>query len=119
MNYDLSPSFLIFAASKINICMPNKKITELLADKAEYLLNHQSKTVAKDQLHLPGADFLDRVWMSSDRNVQVLRNLQSMYGNGRLARTGYLSILPVDQGIEHSGELHLQRTLFISTRRTL
>jgi class I fructose-bisphosphate aldolase len=96
-------NFLIFAASKNNICMSNKKITELLADKAEYLLNHQSKTIARDQLHLPGADFIDRVWTSSDRSPQVLRNLQSMYNTGRLSRTGYLSILPVDQGIEHSG----------------
>src|SRR5688572_30969994 len=83
--------------------MANNKIVELLGDKAEYLLNHQSKTISKDQLHLPGADFIDRIWTGSDRNPQVLRNLQSMYSHGRLAKTGYLSILPVDQGIEHSG----------------
>jgi fructose-bisphosphate aldolase, class I len=83
--------------------MAAKKIAELLGDKAEYLLNHQSKTISKDQLHLPGPDFVDRIWASSDRNPQVLRNLQQLYGNGRLANTGYLSILPVDQGIEHSG----------------
>ena len=83
--------------------MASKKLTDLLGDKAEYLLNHQSKTISKDQLHLPGADFVDRIWAYSDRNPQVLRNLQTMYGNGRLANTGYLSILPVDQGIEHSG----------------
>lgn len=83
--------------------MASKKLTDLLGDKAEYLLNHQSKTITKDQLHLPGPDFVDRVWISSDRNPQVLRNLQYMYGNGRLGKTGYLSILPVDQGIEHSG----------------
>src|SRR5436190_9113489 len=80
----------------------SKKISELLGDKADFLLNHQSKTILKDQLHLPGPDFVDRVWIASDRNPQVLRNLQLMYSTGRLANTGYLSILPVDQGIEHS-----------------
>ncbi len=80
----------------------SKKITELLGDKADYLLNHQSRTISKDQLHLPGPDFVDRIWINSDRNPQVLRNLQLMYSTGRLANTGYLSILPVDQGIEHS-----------------
>ncbi len=79
-----------------------KKIEELLGDKAEFLLNHQSKTISKDQLHLPGPDFVDRIFINSDRSPSVLRNLQSMFGNGRLANTGYLSILPVDQGIEHS-----------------
>src|SRR6267142_2764649 len=79
-----------------------KKIAELLGDKADHLLNHQSKTILKDQLHLPGPDFLDRIWIISDRNPQVLRNLQQLYDKGRLANTGYLSILPVDQGIEHS-----------------
>ena len=79
------------------------KITELLGDKAEYLLNHECKTISKDRIHLPGPDFVDRIWIKSDRNPQVLRNLQLMYNTGRLANTGYLSILPVDQGIEHSG----------------
>ena len=79
------------------------KTIELLGEKGEYLLKHQSKTISKDQLHLPGPDFLDRIWISSDRNPQVLRNLQQLYSHGRLADTGYLSILPVDQGIEHSG----------------
>ena len=82
--------------------MPNKKTIELLGDKADSLLNHQSKTISKDELHLPGPDFVDRIWANSDRNPQVLRNLQALYNNGRLAGTGYLSILPVDQGIEHS-----------------
>ena len=82
--------------------MPAKKITELLGDKAEYLLDHKCKTISKDQLHLPGPDFVDRIWINSDRTPTVLRNLQAMYGHGRLANTGYLSILPVDQGIEHS-----------------
>ena len=83
--------------------MSSKKISDLLGDKASYLLDHQSKTISKDQLHLPGPDFVDRIWINSDRNPNVLRNLQLMYNNGRLANTGYLSILPVDQGIEHSG----------------
>ena len=82
--------------------MASKKISDLLGDKAEYLLSHQSKTISKDQLHLPGPDFVDRIWINSDRNPQVLRNLQYLYNNGRLSNTGYLSILPVDQGIEHS-----------------
>jgi len=82
--------------------MATKKLTDLLGNKAEYLLNHQSKTISKDLLHLPGPDFIDRTWANSDRNPQVLRNLQQLYNTGRLAGTGYLSILPVDQGIEHS-----------------
>ena len=82
--------------------MANANIQQLLGEKAEYLLNHQCKTIDKSQLHLPGSDFIDRIFINSDRNVNVLRNLQNMYGNGRLANTGYLSILPVDQGIEHS-----------------
>ena len=80
-----------------------KKTADILGDKAEHLLNHQCKTISKNDLHLPGPDFIDRVFIQSDRSAQVLRNLQSMFGNGRLANTGYLSILPVDQGIEHSG----------------
>jgi class I fructose-bisphosphate aldolase len=82
--------------------MPSQTIIDLLGDKAEYLLTHQSKTISKEQLHLPGPDFIDRIFSISDRNPQVLRNMQAMYGHGRLASTGYLSILPVDQGIEHS-----------------
>lgn len=82
--------------------MSKHTISNLLGDKAEYLLNHTCKTVSRDLLHLPGPDFIERVWMHSDRNPQVLRSLQSLYGAGRLANTGYLSILPVDQGIEHS-----------------
>lgn len=82
--------------------MPAKKTIDLLGSRADYLLNHQAKTISKDLLHLPGPDFLDRTWIQSDRNPTVLRNLQNMYSHGRLANTGYLSILPVDQGIEHS-----------------
>lgn len=72
-----------------------------LGDEAEYLLNYTAK-IPKDMLHLPGPDFVDRVFIQTDRNPQVLRNLQLLYSTGRLANTGYLSILPVDQGIEHS-----------------
>ena len=82
--------------------MDFSKLQELLGSEAETLLGHESKTISKDQLHLPGGDFIDRVWMDSDRSPSVLRSLQTLYGNGRLAGTGYLSILPVDQGIEHS-----------------
>ena len=81
----------------------NKEIVELLGDKASYLLDHTCKTVSKDQLNLLGPDFVDRIWAPSNRNNRVLGNLQRMFGSGRLANTGYLSILPVDQGIEHSG----------------
>ena len=79
------------------------KIEELLGKEAGNLLNHQCKTISKDQLHLPGADFVDRIFMASNRNNNVLKNLQSIYNHGRLAGSGYVSILPVDQGIEHSG----------------
>lgn len=78
------------------------KIASLLGDEADDLLNHTSRTISKEVLHLPGPDFVDRVWLNSDRTPQVLRSLQTMYGHGRLGGTGYLSILPVDQGIEHS-----------------
>ena len=78
------------------------KIQELLGDEAEALLNHTSTTIPKENLHLPGGDFIDRVWQASDRSPAVLRSLQTLFDNGRLAGTGYLSILPVDQGIEHS-----------------
>jgi class I fructose-bisphosphate aldolase len=78
------------------------KIQEHLGAEAESLLNHTCNTISKDNLHLPGGDFIDRVWMDSDRNPNVLRSLQTLYSNGRLSGSGYLSILPVDQGIEHS-----------------
>lgn len=77
-------------------------IIELLGSEAESLLNHESKTIPKDQLHLPGSDFIDRVMSHTDRSPRVLRNMSAIFGHGRLAGTGYLSILPVDQGIEHS-----------------
>src|SRR5215216_7066568 len=78
------------------------RIAELLGSKADELLKHTSQTISKDELNLPGPDFIDRVWSASDRSPQVLRSLQSLFDKGRLAGTGYVSILPVDQGIEHS-----------------
>jgi len=78
------------------------KITELLGDKAESLLGHKCTTIDKSRLHLPGPDFVDRIYSQTDRNNATLRSLQAMFGHGRLAGTGFLSILPVDQGIEHS-----------------
>lgn len=77
------------------------KITEILGDDAS-LLAHKCTTIPKESLHLPGPDFVDRIWKDSDRSAQVLRNMQAIFSSGRLAGTGYLSILPVDQGIEHS-----------------
>ncbi len=77
-------------------------IQQVLADQAEPLLDHTCGTIPKDQIHLPGPDFIDRVTSKTDRNPAVLRNLQSLYDHGRLAGTGYVSILPVDQGIEHA-----------------
>jgi len=79
------------------------RIEELLGDDARTLLDHQSQTIPKDQLYLPGPDFVDRVVSQSDRSPAVLRSLQSLIDHGRLAGTGYVSILPVDQGVEHSG----------------
>ena len=79
------------------------QIAQLLGDKADYLLNFKSPTISKDRLHVPGPDFVDRVFSVSDRNNRVLGNLHRLFGHGRLAGTGYVSILPVDQGIEHSG----------------
>ncbi len=82
--------------------MATKTIEELLGASAAGLLNHTCKTIPKEQIHLPGADFVDRIFSQTNRNPQVLRSLQQLYGTGRLANTGYMSILPVDQGIEHS-----------------
>src|SRR5215210_2997673 len=78
------------------------RIEELLGDGGRALLDFNSPKVSSDLLQVPGPDFIDRVWANSDRNPQVLRSLQSLFDHGRLAGTGYLSILPVDQGIEHS-----------------
>ncbi len=78
------------------------KIEKALANKADYYLNHKSKTIAKESLHLPGPDYVDRIYAPSDRSPRVLANIQRILNTGRLSGTGYVSILPVDQGIEHS-----------------
>src|ERR1700737_3881138 len=78
-------------------------IEQYLGAKAESLLAFKTPKISKDKLHLPGPEFVDRVYGITDRNIRVLRNLQRIFSQGRLARSGYLSILPVDQGIEHSG----------------
>jgi class I fructose-bisphosphate aldolase len=77
-------------------------IEQLLGSKAESLLGFKSPKISRERLHLPGPDFIDRIYALTDRNVRVLANLQRLFGGGRLGKTGYLSILPVDQGIEHS-----------------
>lgn len=82
--------------------MASGNVIDILGKEGEDLLNHQCKTISKDLLHLPGADFVDRCFAQTNRSPQVLRNLQAIYGTGRLGGTGYVSILPVDQGIEHS-----------------
>lgn len=79
------------------------RVTELLGDDADSLLGHTSTTIDASQLHLPGPDFVDRIYSQTDRNNRTLVNLQRLFDNGRLGGTGYVSILPVDQGIEHSG----------------
>ncbi len=75
----------------------------LLGNETEFLLGHKCKTVPKAQLHLPGSDYVDRVVAAKSRSPRVLRSMQTLFGHGRLGGTGYLSILPVDQGVEHSG----------------
>src|SRR5580700_9058791 len=77
-------------------------IAHLLGDKADSLLNFKNPKIPKHRLHVPGPDFVDRIFAASDRNNRVLGNLQRLFGHGRLGGSGYLSILPVDQGIEHS-----------------
>ncbi len=79
------------------------RLEELLGDDADYLLTHRCETIAADELHLPGPDFVDRVMLDTDRSTNVLRNLEWLRHSGRLSGTGYVSILPIDQGIEHSG----------------
>lgn len=83
--------------------MTHSDIVALLGDKAGYLLDHKCTTIDKSLLHLPSPDTIDKIWIETDRNIPTLNNLQRMLGHGRLANTGYLSILPVDQDIEHSG----------------
>src|SRR6059058_5871271 len=93
-------------------------ITQYLGDKADYLLDFKDPKIPKERLHVPGPDFVDRIFAPSDRNNRVLSNLERIFRQGRLSHTGYLSILPVDQGIEHSGARALRGTRIISTRRT-
>jgi fructose-bisphosphate aldolase, class I len=83
--------------------MANQKILDLLGDKAEMLLNHQCKTIDKSTIHVPSPTHVDDVWINSNRNNKVLRSIQTLLNHGRLGGTGYCSIFPVDQGIEHSG----------------
>ena len=78
------------------------RISELLGQDSETLLNFSTPAISKDRLHTPSADFVDKIFANSNRNPQVLRSLGQLYGSGRLANTGYVSILPVDQGIEHT-----------------
>src|SRR6266404_3918610 len=78
------------------------RIQEILGSDGEGLLAHQRKTISKDMLHLPGPDFIDRIFAGTDRSIRTIVSLQQLFGSGRLAKTGYVSILPVDQGIEHS-----------------
>src|ERR1043165_5719382 len=78
------------------------RIREILGSDADGLLNHQCKTISRDSLHLPGPDFIDRIHVGSDRPTRSLGSLQQLFKSGRLGGTGYVSILPVDQGIEHS-----------------
>jgi len=83
--------------------MASKKIQELLGDKAEYYLNHTCKTIDKTTIHHPSGSHLDEVWLQSNRNIQTIGSINALMNHGRLAGSGYVSILPVDQGIEHSG----------------
>src|SRR3972149_957573 len=78
------------------------RIQEILGADAENLLSHACATIPKESLHLPGPDFIDRIHLASDRPARALVSLQQLFDSGRLAGTGYVSILPVDQGIEHS-----------------
>ncbi|MFM2226129.1 MAG: hypothetical protein RJA07_2331 [Bacteroidota bacterium] len=82
--------------------MSFSNIQNILADKSEYLLDYQTNKIDKSMLHQAGGDVIDRIYSITNRNIPTLRNLQSIFGHGRLANTGYMSILPVDQGIEHS-----------------
>jgi len=82
--------------------MAKTSISKILGKEAKYFLDHKSKTISQDMISLPGPDFVDKVFVQSNRSPQVLKSLNSLFNNGRLGGTGYLSILPIDQGIEHS-----------------
>lgn len=94
-------------------------IEELLGEEAESLLKHECKTISRDiMLHLPGGDVVDRIYSCSDRNNQVLCNLQRIFGHGRLANTGCISILPIDQGLEHgAGASFAPNPMYFRLRR--
>ena len=98
--------------------MDTSKIISLLGEQGEFLLGHTCKTIDKSLIHIPSPSVIDSIWIDSDRNIQTLNNLQRLLGNGRLANTGYVSILPVDQDIEHTAGASF-RTLSISTRKIL
>ncbi len=93
------------------------KITDLLGKEAEYYLRHECKTIDKSLLYLPGKDIIERVWLDSDRNIRTIESLQQLYGHGRLAHTGYVSILPVDQASSTLPEPLSPPIRFISTQR--
>ena len=78
------------------------KVVDLLGDKTSYYLDHTCKPIDKSLIYIPSPDTIDKVWIDSDRNIKVLNSLQTLLGHGRLANTGYVSILPVDQDIEHT-----------------
>lgn len=94
-------------------------IAQLLGKDADNLLQHRCMTIPSDQLYLPGHDYVDRVMIDNNRPPAVLRNMQTLYNTGRLAGTGYLSILPVDQALSTLPELHLPLTRSTLTRKTL
>ena len=82
--------------------MSYSKIQKILGDQAQHLLNHKCQTISRDQLHIPGPDWVDRIFTQSDRHIRVMQNMQEIINHGRIGGTGYVSILPVDQGIEHT-----------------
>src|SRR5260370_40870891 len=94
-------------------------IETYLGAKADLLLGFKSPKIAKERLHLPGPDFVDRVYAATDRNLRVLTNLQRLFSHRRLNGTGYLSILPVDQGIEHSGRASFAKNPDYFDRRNI
>jgi hypothetical protein len=93
-------------------------ITKNLGDKADYYLGFKNPKIAKEKIHVPTGDWVDRIFAPTDRNNRVLVNLQRLFGTGRLAGTGYLSILPVDQGIEHAAGASFAKNPSTSTPRT-
>ena len=96
------------------------KITNLLGDQAAFYLEHTCRTIDKSLIHIPSPNTIDDTWISSDRNIRTLSSLQALLGHGRLANTGYVSILPVDQGIErYEQEPHLLPIHFTLIRKIL